>query len=418
MTRAGSLLLACVSVALLLAGLSWPLRLAYERGRVYAPGSSLRSDESGARALFLLLEQQGARPQRLTLPAPEAVRGVLLSIAPQARPAGTQAELLDWVRAGNVLVLALGETEVGPRRAAPPSTPTPTPSPTPVSEPDKRARPRLRVENLDCTLGLELGRPVSGGVAASAPADSPLAPLLAGEAPPRAARAFAQWPRDARVWLGEAQAPVLLELTLGTGRVLALSDASWFTNAGLPQGARLRLARHLLGQPAGALLFDEYRHGLVEEPGLAYVLGRYRLLPSACALLLLLGLLAWASTPAEAPTELPRDEAPEVRDSLVETRAGLYARSLRPADALALLERDLRAGLGAHLRAAPAGENDGARLSWKRARRLVRERDPRAGERLAGLLEELAAARRAPPRGLRPLVPLAQRVARFLQEVR
>lgn len=434
MKRPLSWLLALVSLGLLALGLAWPLELAYERGRVFARGSSLRSDAEGTRALFLLLAETGAAPQRLTRPAPEAERGLLLAIAPEPRPAGVQAELLAWVERGNTLVLAAGATSAAPRPRAEP-TPTATPGDKDQDKKDaddgatpadrRRRRPQRApaavVQSLEAALGLTLTDDASGGVPASAPEGSPLAALLAGEPEPRAARAFRAWPQRARVLLGTRQAPVLLELAWGGGRVLALSDASWLTNAGLPQGARLRVARHLVSPPpGGVLLFDEYRHGLAESPGLAYVLARYGLLPAAFALLLFLGLVAWATTPAEAPPSLPEDEAGEVRDSLVETRAGLYARTLRPTDALDLLERDLRGGLSARLRRREAGDDAGAagRLSWKDARRLLRERRPQSGPRVQQLLDEIERARRRPPQGLRPLLPLARRIARFLQEVR
>lgn len=423
MRRSTSWLLALVSLGLLGAGVLWTLRLAYERGRTFAPGSSLRSDADGTRALFLLLERMGARPERLTRPAPERESGLVLAIAPEARPAGLQAELLDWVQRGNRLVVAVGETsrerrernerrarEEEQRRARRPAA-----GRDKEDDDDDGGRRRRRPQTLEAALGLELGPATAGGVEAGAPAGSPYAELLRGEPTPRAAQAFRAWPRAARVLLGTPQAPVLIEWPLGGGRAWALSDAAWLTNSGLAQGARLRLVRRLLqASPGEALLIDEYRHGLAEDPGLAYVLARYGLLPAAFALLLFLGLVAWATTPAEAPPAVPPDDDADVRDSLVETRAGLYARTLRPADALALIERDLRDGLSARL----TGADEGPRLSWKNARRLLRERRPQAGPRVQQLLDELERARRKPPPGLRPLLPLAQRVARFLQEVR
>lgn len=64
------------------AGLVLPLLLAHERGRVYGPGSSQRSDGQGLRALYLLLEEAGARPARLHRPAPTPARAVLLCAWP------------------------------------------------------------------------------------------------------------------------------------------------------------------------------------------------------------------------------------------------------------------------------------------------------------------------------------------------
>lgn len=406
-------LLAVAPLALVLgavaAGVALPLLLAHERGRVYGPGSSQRSDAEGLRALYLLLEEGGARPARLHRPAPSLPRAVLLCAWPE--PAEGDEQLLEWVRRGGVLFLADQPGTPAPA-PSPTASPSPSPSPSPSGEP-RRTRRRALLEvfgppPLREKLALEMARvPAPAGL----PAGSRLGALVPGWGADDWARAhWKKWPRQATVLLGSAEQPILLEWPLGAGRVLALSDAGWLTNAGLARGQRLALALALLREPALPVWFDEYRHGLAEEPGLAYVLARYGLLPTAFALLALLALLAWHTSPAEAPAAPGGVERAPVRDSLVEARAGLYAQTLRGREALRLIEHDLRQGLARALGGRP--------LSWDEAARRLAARHPALAGRLVSLRRELQSHGRGAPSSLSDLLPLARRVAQFLQEVR
>ncbi len=396
------LVLAAVALAVAL-----PLLLAYERGQAYGPGSSQRSDADGLRALYLLLEEGGERPRRLHRPAPTQARALLVCVRPQLAEGDDQ--LVEWVQQGGVLLLAEELPAPVPSPSPSPSA-QPSPSPSPGST---RKRSQAHAEPhepapLRHALGLQLQR---GPAPASLPAESRLGAALPGWPADEAARHYwAGRPKQAQVLLGSEQRPVLVEWRLGAGRVLALSDAAWLGNAGLPRGQRLALALALLREPGLPVWFDEYRHGLVEEPGLAYVLARYGLLPTAFALLALLALLAWHTTPAEAPAAPGGVERAPVRDSLVEARAGLYAQTLKGREALRLIEHDLHQGLVRALGGRP--------LSWDEAARRLEARRPALGRRLAGLRREIEGERRGAPTPLPVLLPLARRVAQFLQEVR
>lgn len=395
------LVLAAVALAVAL-----PLLLAYERGRAYGPGSSQRSDADGLRALYLLLEEGGERPRRLHRPAPEQARALLVCARPQL--AEGDAQLVEWVQQGGVLLLA-------EELPAPAPSPSPSPSASPSASPSpgskrRRARPSFEFHEpapLRNLLGLQLQR----GAAPAVLSPGSRLSVLSGWPGDESARYY--WlgrPKQAQVLLGSEQRPVLVEWRLGAGRVLALSDAAWLSNAGLPRGQRLALALALLREPGLPVWFDEYRHGLVEEPGLAYVLARYGLLPTAFALLALLALLAWHTTPAEAPAAPGGVERAPVRDSLVEARAGLYAQTLKGREALRLIEHDLLQGLARALGGRP--------LSWDEAARRLAARRPALGQRLAALRREIEGERRGAPTPLPALLPLARRVAQFLQEVR
>jgi hypothetical protein len=354
--RAAGWILPALAVAVLVGGTAWTLVVAYERGKQTAAGSTHRSDASGARALFLLLEEMGHRPVRWTRPQPP--RGALLvSVEPESASDERENDLLTWVHEGGTLVIAAG-----------PATG------------DEASR-------LPWSLGLTA-------------AERPGGP-----------RWWSRRPPSARVLRGTEAEPVVVDYHHGLGRVIALAEPRWLENAGLSQEDHLDLALEAVLGPGLPIHFDEYRHGLRERPGLAYVLHRYGLLPAAFAGLCFLGLVVWRTTPAAAERPAEEEAWGAVRDSLVEARAHLYARSLRPRDAAGLLERELRRELSSFL-------GSGALLPWKEVQRRVQERRPARAATLRSLASELSALRSKPPAQLAELVPVSRRVADFLKELR
>jgi hypothetical protein len=358
--RAAAWILPGLAVAVLLGGTAWTLVLAYERGRQVSPGSTHRSDHRGARALFLLLEEMGHRPVRWTRPLPP--KGALLvALEPEAAPTERDRELTHWVHEGGMLLLAAGDDNA-----------------------------------LAGLFGLALHEGTTG------PDEEE------NETTPRW---WTRYPRDAEVVRGTAAEPVVVQFRHGQGRVAAVAAPAWLENASLAQEDHLDLALQLVLGPGRPIHFDEYRHGLREQPGLAYVLHRYGLLPAAFAGLAFLGLLAWRTTPPEAEPPAAEEAWGPVRDSLVEARATLYARSLRPRDALGLLERDLRRGLSSYF---------GSRtlLPWPDLQRRLQERRPAEYRRLRRLLGDLQGLKAKPPLQLGDVVPLSRRMAALMKELR
>ena len=384
--KAARVLPALVPIVVLVGGAIWTLQLAFDLGRSYEPGSSYRSDASGTRALYLLLEEMGQKPRRTTRPVPAVPGAVLVCVEPSGYPLDRDQELLEWVRAGGTLIFA-------------PAAPT-------TERESRTRRPRVTDhQSLTDRLGLQA---VTGAAPAAPAQGSPLREALPGFAKDEAPWMWKTVPKGARVLLGSEAGAVLLELPFGAGRVYALSAPAWLENGGIGEGDRLRLARFLL-EPSRPVFFDEFRHGLAERPGLGYVLSRYGLLPTACAGLLFLGLVAWRTTPREA--EPPEEaEGAEVRDSLVDVRAGLYARTLTPREALHLLERDLRRGVSVRVGQAAA-------VSWKDAQKRLAQRRPALAARLRSLLADLQRTKSRPPSALEDVLPLSGEVAAFLREV-
>ncbi|GEM_PF-6015331 len=380
MKRLATWLGALAAIGILLSGVAWILTLSWKEGHQVPEGSSLGSEASGTRALFLLLEESGFNPRRLTAPAPKT-KGILLTVEPQSGDESADRHLLDWVQEGGTLVLA----------GLPP----------PPKEEDG-----IPTKTLGDILGL-------ARVQASVPAD-PCDLETSSWTGFRGARAEQHWrrlPRGGKALLGTPQAPVLLSFPLGQGKILALAEPSWLENGHLQEADRLRMALHLLVSPGLPVWFDEHRHGMKEERGLAWILERYGLLPAAVSIVLFLGLLVWRTSAPERTRPLDEAVRPPVRDALVETRASLYARSLSSKELLDLLEKNGRASLAEAL-----GDHDCP--PWPELVRRMGVRKPNLLRRLEEAVGQADWFRMRPPKDPEALVPLAQRLSSLEKETR
>jgi hypothetical protein len=321
-----------------------------------------------------LLENAGLRPRRLIERHPPP--GVLLAVLePRTSSPGRDLEIAEWIKKGGRLVLVAAPVEEGKTFGGPAS--------------------------LAEILGLRAAR----GAAPAAPgARSP----IRGFAGETVAQHWSAWPRGAETWLGEAPRPVLVRLAVGSGQVVALSDPALFRNSGLGKGDHLELAMKLFVEPGLPVAFDEHAHGVAEQAGLAYVLGRYGLLPAAVCALLFLGLLVWrTSPPARGPAPV---EARDMKDSLVEARAALYARTLRTPELLALVERDVLLSLGERLRLP-------APVSGDEAVRRLEQRRPELAARFAAALSDLRARRATAAGPTAEDLVLARRLTSLIEEI-
>jgi len=370
----------------LVAAAAWSLETNFRRGRETALGSSYRSDADGARAAFLLFKEMGHRPTRLTraVPPPGAL---LVSIEPSPTPKAADLQLRNWLEEGGVLFLAFSK-RAEKRRA--------------------RWRNLLRPPNRPITrsLGLQLTEEKCGAAPTDAP-DNPAAGLRLDEA----TAYWSRLPEGSEVLIGTEEKPVLARFSFGRGCVYALAGATWIENLGLSKADHLALAVRTVVRADRRLYFDEYRHGAIQRAGLAYVVGRYRLVPAATALVLFLVFVAWRATPREA--ELPPEgerRATEVRDSLIDARSALYGRAFKSSDVLTLLERDFRDSLSGAL-------GEAQPVTWREARQKVVQRRPELATRFGVILSKLERAKAEPPRRPRDLVPMARSMFTFVKEL-
>ena len=162
--------------------------------------------------------------------------------------------------------------------------------------------------------------------------------------------------------------PVLIERRFGSGSLVFSADSYFVSNEALRKERHPKLLTWLAGRNA-TVLFDETHLGVLEEPGVAALVRKYRLHGLVIGLALLAGLFVWKNTSSFVP---PYDE------EMVETRN----------DAVA--GRDSAAGFVNLLRRSIAAEDvlSVCFAEWKKARAHGRADLNARTERMAGVIAE------------------------------
>jgi len=171
--------------------------------------------------------------------------------------------------------------------------------------------------------------------------------------------------------------PVMIERRFGRGSLVFSADSYFVSNEALRKERHAKLLAWLAGRHM-TVLFDETHLGVVEAPGVAALVRKYRLHGVVIGLALLAGLFVWKNTFSFVP---PYDE------DIVETRSN---------DAVA--GRDSAAGFVNLLRRSiPSGEVLSVCFAeWKKARAHGRADLNARAERMAAIIaEEQAKSERA-----------------------
>jgi len=149
---------------------------------------------------------------------------------------------------------------------------------------------------------------------------------------------------DGLALFGDAAGPLALEIPVGPGRLIAVSDADVFSNRNLPRSENAVFLADLLahyGRPGGAVLFDEYHHGDVaggpdgsvwEALGRPLQLALIQVFLAALCLMVLLG--GRFGPPIPTGRDLARSSA-----DYVASLASLYRRAGASGTALETLYR-------------------------------------------------------------------------------
>lgn len=184
------------------------------------------------------------------------------------------------------------------------------------------------------------------------------------------------WPDDAAVRMRVAGNPVVVEIAVGTGRLLIVTDDSAFANFELADRRQTELVTALLGRPS-LVAFDEIHLGVGHGAGVMALARGYGLTGALAALLLLAGLYVWR---ASQPLSPRRPAAPAAHEGL-DAGSGLVAlleRGLPPRQLLAACVESLRGPGGERLdeatwqaleSVAAAGGDPAA--GYERMRRLI-----------------------------------------------
>jgi hypothetical protein len=191
----------------------------------YPPYTTYSPNPDGAKALFLLLQQERSRVARLDTVVPDG-RGLLIMVEPDGLEEPDWTQALGWVARGNTLLLAddnpgdlyqrlgLQLVQGGPG--------------TVQAEPVASANPLLKdVRELSLTGGARLKKTPSATFA-----------------------------------YGDAQGAYLAEVAEGKGRIVLLTTPDIFTNSEVDRADNLILFLNVIrlyGQPG--IWFNEYAHG-------------------------------------------------------------------------------------------------------------------------------------------------------------
>ena len=94
--------------------------------------------------------------------------------------------------------------------------------------------------------------------------------------------------------------PVLLERRFGTGSVVIATDSYFLSNEAMQSARHADLLAWMIG-PNRTIVFDEAHLGIVDQPGIAALMRRYRLHWVIGSLALLTGLFVWKNSTSLVP---------------------------------------------------------------------------------------------------------------------
>lgn len=344
MKTRGPLLLLLATSAILGAGLWRLFNLRFATGDVYPPGSTLRADAAGTRALFEGLELVPRRTVSRALLPLSALRGgpattlFLLAVDPAdawLRPRD-QAALKDLLANGTRLIIAYksSETSAGSRTNLPL-----------VSKIQRSGLQTL-------ASALELPPWVPGSrtnltLRAPAATRSAAAPLSLPSRIPWSAGGFETPAEGWSALYADGDIPVILEKKAGRGTVVLLADSDLFTNDALRHRRQSALLAWLAGS-ATHLIFDETHLGTRIDPGIMTLVRRYGLTGFLLAVLVVAGLALWRSACGLVP-RLP-ETASDAREVVTgrDATAGftqLLKRSVAPVELMPLCLAEWRRSL-------------------------------------------------------------------------
>jgi hypothetical protein len=128
---------------------------------------------------------------------------------------------------------------------------------------------------------------------------------------------------------------VVIERKFGQGSVVLASDSYFLSNEAMLKDRQAKLLAWLIGAN-GRVVFDEAHFGIVESPGVAALMRKYRLHGLAAGLLLLAGLFIWKNSTSlvPPPPEIEREDFVAGKDA-ASGFVNLLRRNLAPRELLA-----------------------------------------------------------------------------------
>jgi len=372
MKTTGKKLVFCLILLLFLAGVLRLFVLRFEKGDIYPPGSSFRSDPLGCRALYDALVHTGrvdvrrnVRPLRRLDTGTQATVFVT-AMAPWdlvALPARSFDALDTLVKNGGRLVLCYRserlDSPVTGKNGRAPEKPSEKRKPDKKSGADTKSK-----ENSDSAK--QKGPAPKADESSPGPVEKVIDAaevwgfrVQAGERPeaearpsPKFEKMFGLQPRNwqsALVFteLSPAFQPVytlggkvvLMERKLGKGSLVLASDSSFLTNGDLKKKPDTRLLSFVLGRN-NTVIFDESHFGIRSETGVAGLVKQFGLQNLVWALILFCLLYVWKNAGYFVPPpETDQGDTVSDRDQ-ASGLASLYKRHIPEKDLLAVCVRE------------------------------------------------------------------------------
>lgn len=301
MKRYSSSIVLVICLAVLTYGLVQLLALRFESGDVYPEYSSLRSDPLGTMALYESIGKlEGFTARRdlsaNVLPEPQGVTYLHIATTDEAweRVPPEMFEKVDrFVKRGARLVITMfPETSRKPKPAEEKG------AKTDADEPQEKTvslwqqwglRPRV--------INLRLGEQE---IFAAVPVSNTSGLGLPETLDWHSGLVFEQVNAAWQAIYKRGNDPVLVERRFGTGSVVIATDSYFLSNEALQNARHPDLLAWMIG-PNRTVIFDEAHLGVVEQPGVAALVRRYRLHWVVAAVVLLAGLFVWKNATSLVP---------------------------------------------------------------------------------------------------------------------
>lgn len=383
--------LAIVGCALLFViATGWLLQTRIEKGTVYPPGSSLRTDPLGAMMIWeSLAALPGVTVERDHSPVTRLPHGrntTYLHLGGNARDwrrlsTSDERAIEQFVLQGGRLVVTLHpDMWWQPEPKEKKASPAPTPEASPIPSPSPTATEDSGEANIEDTWGLTFrsDKPTPNSLATLAAH----LPDLPSSLPWHGNTVMKLTGPDWTVLYTRDGHPVVAELQRGAGTIVFLTDSYLFSNEALVRDRHAALLSWLIGRNT-RVVFDEAHHGIVDSPGLAAMARRYGLTGAAFAFLAWVALFLWKNASSLAPRQNVRsrtDEPVEGRPSF-----GGFVTMLRhnipPSELFAVCWSEWQKTFARSRRFSQSRKDTAEAVVTAEAARPARERDPLAAYR-------------------------------------
>lgn len=340
MKRALPILAIGLTATVFVAGIIYLFLLRFETGDVYPPYSSLRTDPLGTMAFYESLGRLPALEVRRDTTdrnrLPDEPDTAYLHLAGEVYAWRTLSdevfdELERFLTRGGRLVVTMRPLvgwEFGSAFPAAATTNTnttgtnaPTPGPTGAkrSARDKSsAKPSasmIRNRSLAQRWGADFGRVEltrgANDIYVAAPVENQTDLLLPSSLGWHSSLVLTNLDSSWRTIYARGRHPVVAEKKFGRGSVVLATDSYFLSNQAMWKEREPQLLAWLIG-PARQVVFDEAHLGVVESPGVAVLLRRYRLTGVVGALLALAGLFIWKNSSSLVPPHAGPARSPYV----------------------------------------------------------------------------------------------------------